>query len=515
MRIESFWLTAAKRPERIAVIGPDGEDITAGDLLAAGNRIAHGLRALGVQPGDGVAFMLPNGREVLELLIATMQIGVQLAPLSTGLSTDEITHILSDSGAKAFITHERFADRTATAAVAAELPESGRFAVGEVDGFASYASLGQGESDARPEDRSPGAFMVYTSGTTGRAKGIVRALLKGDVDKISGYLSRQLAKFDIEPGGAGVHLCTSPLYHTAPIAYSWYTLHFEHTLVLMKKWDAEDTLRLIDKHRVTHSHMVPTQFHRLLRLPKKVRDQYDVSSLSNIIHAAAPCPVDTKHEMLAWWGPVIYEYYGASEGGGTLVTPQEWLMYPGTVGRPWPGAEIRIYDGDGELCPTDEPGNVYMLLNGAFKYRGDDAKTQEHRRGDFFTVGDVGYLNEDGYLFLCDRKIDMIISGGVNIYPAEVEAALLSHPKVADATVFGIPDEEWGEQVKAVVELVRGQTLGDSPEDTLRAHCTDKIAKFKVPKSIDFTEALPRDPNGKLQKRKLRDPYWADTAASI
>jgi len=318
-----------------------------------------------------------------------------------------------------------------------------------------------------------------------------------------------LAMFGIEFGGEGVHLVGSPLYHTAPLVFAGVSMHVGHTLVVMDKWTPEDSLAVMARHRVTTSHMVPTQFHRLLALPDEVKKRYDLSSLRHMIHAAAPCPVDVKRKMLAWWGPTIYEYYAASEGGGTIVTPEEWLKHPGTVGRPWPGSEVRILDDDGNQRPTGEPGTVYMQLGVQdFEYHKDPAKTSANRRDGFFTVGDVGYLNEEGYLFLCDRKIDMIISGGANIYPAEVEAAMLAHPKVGDVAVFGIPDDDWGEQVKAVVEPAAGATPGPALAEELLAFCAAHIAKYKSPKSIDFIAEMPRDPNGKLYKRKLRDPYW-------
>jgi long-chain acyl-CoA synthetase len=277
----------------------------------------------------------------------------------------------------------------------------------------------------------------------------------------------------------------------------------------MDKWTPEGCLEAIQKYRVTTSHMVPTQFHRLLALPEEVKARYDVSSLRHMVHSAAPCPIDVKRRMLQWWGPVIDEYYAASEGGGTLVSPQEWLQYPGTVGRPWPGSAIRILDDDGNECPVGTPGTVYMSLAlSDFNYHKDEKKTATNRRDGFFTVGDVGYLNDAGYLFLCDRKIDMIISGGANIYPAEVESVLLSHPKVADAAVFGIPDTDWGEQVKAVIEPAAGVAPSAALAEEIMAFCLQHAAKYKCPKSVDFIDAMPRDPNGKLYKRKLRDPYW-------
>jgi len=286
--------------------------------------------------------------------------------------------------------------------------------------------------------------------------------------------------------------------------------------VLMDKWTPELCLQAIERYRVTTSHMVPTQFHRLLALPEDVKRKYDLSSLRHMVHAAAPCPVDVKRRMLEWWGPVIYEYYAASEGGGTLVTPEEWLRYPGTVGRAWPSSEIRIYDDAGTACAVDAPGTVYMALGAAdFKYHKDDGKTAANRRDGFFTVGDIGYLNAEGYLFLCDRKIDMIISGGVNIYPTEVESQLLTHPKIADAAVFGIPHDDWGEEVKAVVEPAPGVTAGPALAEEILAWCGEHIARYKAPRSIDFVEAMPRDPNGKLYKRKLRDPYWVGRERAI
>jgi long-chain acyl-CoA synthetase len=287
-------------------------------------------------------------------------------------------------------------------------------------------------------------------------------------------------------------------------------MHFGHTVVLMDKWTPEEMLRLIAQYRVTTSHMVPTQFHRLLSLPDAVRGKYDVSSLRHMIHAAAPCPIDVKHKMIAWWGNAVDEYYAASEGGGTLVTAEEWLRKPGTVGRAWPISEIAIFDDAGNRL--DEPnviGTVYMATATAqFEYHGDKEKTRKNRIGNFFTVGDVGVIDEDGYLFLRDRKIDMIISGGANIYPAEIENVLLSHPKVGDAAVFGIPHEDWGEEVKAVIEPAEGVEGDDALAAEILAFCADKLARFKTPKSIDFTTEMPRDPNGKLYKRKLRDPYW-------
>jgi long-chain acyl-CoA synthetase len=290
-------------------------------------------------------------------------------------------------------------------------------------------------------------------------------------------------------------------------------LHFGHTLVLMDKWTPEGTLDRIARYKVTTSHMVPTQFNRLLALPEEVKKKADVSSLRHMIHSAAPCPVEVKKRMLAWWGDVIYEYYAASEGGGTTATPQDWRNKPGTVGKAWPISVIKIARDDGSEAAPNEVGTVWIKMgNHKFEYHKDKAKTSSSWKDDFFTVGDAGYLDEDGFLFLCDRKSDMIISGGVNIYPAEIEAVLVTHPEVRDAAVFGIPHADWGEEVKAVLEVAEGTPA--LAEDIL-AFCKERLATFKIPKSIDFTDALPRDPNGKLYKRKLRDPYWQGQGRQI
>jgi long-chain acyl-CoA synthetase len=274
-------------------------------------------------------------------------------------------------------------------------------------------------------------------------------------------------------------------------------------------------LELVAQHRVTTTHMVPTQFRRLLALDDDARARADVSSLRHVIHSAAPCPVDVKRRMLAWWGDVIYEYYAASEGGGTLATPADWLAHPGTVGKAWPISKLRVVRDDGAECAPKEVGTVYMSMGAhKFEYHKDRAKTESTWKGDFFTVGDAGYL-DDGFLFLCDRKNDMIISGGVNIYPAEIESVLVVHPQVRDVAVFGIPDDDWGEHVKAVVELAPGALAGAELAEELLAFCKERLAGFKCPRSIDFVEQLPRDPNGKLYKRKLRDPYWAGRERAI
>jgi long-chain acyl-CoA synthetase len=284
----------------------------------------------------------------------------------------------------------------------------------------------------------------------------------------------------------------------------------------MDRFDAAELLALVQRHRVTHTHMVPTQFRRLLALPEETRKRYDVSSMRAAIHSAAPCPPDVKRKMLDWWGPVITEYYAASEGGGTVITGPQWLDRPGSVGLPWPGSEVHVLDDEGNDVPAGQPGLVYMRMGtSTFDYHKDAEKTRASRARGMFTVGDIGYLDPDGYLYLCDRKSDMIISGGVNIYPAEIEAELAGHPAVDDVAVFGIPHGEWGEEIKAVVQPAPGAEPGPELTADLLAFLGGRLARFKLPRSIDYVPELPRDPNGKLYKRRLRDPYWADRHRSI
>jgi long-chain acyl-CoA synthetase len=451
----------------------------------------------------------PNNVEMMALYFAAMQAGWYLTPINHHLVGPEIAFIVDDCDAKVFIGHERFADTCRAAADQFGLGDDRCFAIGDIPGFRDYADLLDGQPDTLPEDRTAGQPMHYTSGTTGKPKGVRRQLSGLAPDDAGMLFTFLLQMFGIAPGDGHVHICGSPLYHTAVLAFASSSVHLGHPVVLMDKWTPEGMLAAIDQYKVTHSHMVPTQFNRLLALPPEVRANYDVSSLRNIIHAAAPCPIEVKRQMLEWWGPVIYEYYAATEGGGTLVGPEEWLERPGTVGTAWPSSEIRVLDDDGVDVPTGETGTVYMkLASAAFEYHKNPDSTAASRREGFFTVGDVGYLDEGGYLFLCDRKSDMIISGGVNIYPAEIEGELHAHPKVADVAVFGIPHPDWGEEVKAVVELVDDVEPSDEVVEELRAWCTERLAKFKIPRTFDFAEELPRDPNGKLYKRRLRDPYW-------
>ena len=514
-----FWNCAERDPERVAVIETTtGRELTAGQLAAASNRLVHGLRALGLSSGDAVATVLPNGPEMIEVYLAAFQAGLYLVPINHHLTTPEIAYIVADSGSTVLVGHEHFADDCAAAAAEAGLDSERCLGVGAVTGFNDYGRFKSEQPATEPADRSAGQVMNYTSGTTGRPKGVRRSLTGIDPDLAGTMYAMFLAMFGIQPEDGNVHLCGSPLYHTAVLMFASGSLHFGHSLALMDKWKPEDCLQVIDRYKVTTSHMVPTQFHRMLALPEEAKARYDMSSLRCMVHAAAPCPVEVKKRMLQWWGPTIYEYYAASEGGGSIVSPQEWSERPGTVGRAWPGSDIKIFDDDGggQECAADVPGTVYMLLGtNDFRYHNDEKKTEDNRRDGYFTVGDIGYLDEGGYLFLCDRKIDMIIAGGVNIYPSEIESVLLTHPRIADAAVFGIPHPDWGEEVKAVIQAFEGTKADDALAEDILEFCEGKLAKYKRPRSIDFITDMPRDPNGKLYKRKLRDPYWQGQERAI
>ena len=510
MREHGLWTIARDDPERTAVIDPDGRSVTYAGLAAAADRYGRGLQALGLEPGDVVAVLLPNGSDLLALFFATLETGLYIVPINWHLIGPEIAYLLGDSEAGAFVAHERFAAVAQEAADSAGLPAGARYAVGDIPGFTPLAGLGAGEPAARPDRRTLGAPMVYTSGTTGRPKGVQRPLTGGDPDQPPAAGQWFLGIFGVRPFDQHVHICCSPLYHTAVLNFATLAIQLGHPAVLMDGFDAERMLELIAAHRVTYSHMVPTQFRRLLALPDDVRAKYDLSSLRAMIHGAAPCPPQIKRRMLDWWGPVVIDYYAATEGGGTMISATEWLQRPGSVGRPWPGSTVRVLDEDGQEVPTGETGLVYMQMgNSDFQYHHDAEKTRASRVGRLFTLGDVGYLDPEGYLYLCDRKTDMIISGGVNVYPAEIEGELAAHPDVADVAVFGIPHPDWGEEIKAVVQPADGVAPDDALRERLLEFARTRLARFKVPRSIDFTAQIPRDDNGKLYKRKLRDPYWA------
>jgi long-chain acyl-CoA synthetase len=516
---ENFWGFAQQHPNHVAIVDADERQVTHAELLASVNQLSHGLQALGLKRGDSIAAMLPNSREAIELYLAMQQVGLYLTPLNFHLVGPEIAYILKDCEAQAFVVHERFADVCRLAVEETDFSPQRVFSVGDIDGFQHYDDLKAGQPSTLPENRALGAVMNFTSGTTGRPKGVRRPLPTTAIEETD--LAAALLAYYVERDDAdNVHLLACPWYHTAPLVMASPSIHMGHTLVIMDRFDPQRALELIERYRVTITHLVPTQFVRLLALPEDQRRRFDTSSLSHVIHGAAPCSPDIKRRMIDWLGPVLDEYYNSTEGvGGTIIFSDEWLAKPGSVGKARNDNKIVIMDDDGNILPAGQIGTVYSVARGRgdFEYFKDPEKTQQSKRGEYRTVGDIGSLDEDGYLYLSDRKADMIISGGVNIYPAEIESVLITHHRVADVAVFGIPNSEWGEEVKAVVELLPGKSETD--DDQVRAELLEflqgRIARYKLPRSIDFVAALPRDPNGKLYKRRLRDPYWVGLQRAI
>ncbi|MEV0380853.1 AMP-binding protein [Nonomuraea sp. NPDC050643] len=487
-QLPGFYAIAAADPDRLAVIDTDGTRTTYGDLLARVNQVSHGLRARGLGTGDVVAGVLPNGIDALVMIMATGQTGLYYVPINWHLTAAEVAYILRDCDAKVVVTGPGF----------------------DVPGAeAGTGGLAAGQPADAPADRTAGAIMWYTSGTTGFPKGVQRPLPGAEPESLVPlYIWFFGEVVDLKPGDA-VHLVTSPMYHSAPCAHAQFALHLGHTVVITPKFDPQNILELIERHQVSNAMMVPTMFHRMLQLPEDVRGKYDVSSLRQVIHTAAACPVSVKQQIMDWWGPVLYEYYGSTESTIAFsVKPLDWLARPGTVGRPAPSFEARILDEDGTDLPPGEPGMIYVKSGlGTFEYRKDPAKTAASMRGEWYTPGDIGYLDEDGFLFLCDRRTDLIVSGGVNIYPAEIEAALLEHPAVADVAVIGVPDEEWGHNVVALVQPAEGVTPGPELTAGLLEHCGPRIARFKHPKVIEYRAALPRTPTGKMSRSRVREDY--------
>lgn len=499
---------AARTPDAPAIVmGGSGEVTTYAQLEDRSIRLARALRERGLAVGDSIAILLPNEGAYLEVAWAAQRSGLHYTAINRHFTTAEVQYVLDDCGAIALVSSEALAP-TVEALDLQRVPV--RIATtGGLEGFEPYGDVLATTDPGPLEDEQEGREMLYSSGTTGRPKGVRKprpGTPLGDPTAAPVQITMGIAAMGV--GADSVYLCPAPLYHSAPLVFSQSMHRLGAGVVVMEHFDPEDCLALIERHGVTHAQFVPTMFVRMLRLPPEVRDRYDLSSLRHVSHAAAPCPVPVKRQMLDWWGPIIHEYYAGTEDiGGTAIGPEDWLAHPGSVGRP--RDECHIVGPDGEELPVGESGVVYFAGGRPFEYHGDPEKTASiaNERG-WRTLGDIGYLDDDGFLYLTDRAAHMIISGGVNIYPQEAENVLAAHPAVLDVAVIGVPDPEMGEAVKAVVQLVDPAAAGPDVEAELLAYCRSELAAYKCPRSVDLVGELPRDPNGKLYKRRLRERYW-------
>ncbi len=499
---------AAQLPEAVAFrMCGTGEEVTFAQLESRSNQIAHLLRASGVGINDHVAILLKNQREFLELCFGAERAGVYYTTISTRLTAGEIAFIIHNCGAKVLICG---ADLLATIApLRHSLSSELRFfSVGiEAPGWESLEQALSGQPTVPIPDQAQGLDMLYSSGTTGQPKGVKWPRPEGPAGQRT-FLVELLGRL-YGYGENCRYLSPAPLYHAAPLRHSMTTIKLGGEVSIMEQFDAEHSLALIERYRITHSQWVPTMFIRMLKLSPAQREKYDLSSLRMAVHAAAPCPIEVKQQMIQWWGPIIDEYYAGTENNGFCsITCAEWLTHPGSVGRAALGV-LHICDDAGQELPVGETGLVYFSEGPDFSYHNDPQKTAQTRNAEgWSTLGDIGRVDEQGYLYLVDRKAFMIISGGVNIYPQEVEGLLVGHPKVVDVAVFGIPNSDFGEEVKAVVQLIDGAQASPELQAELIAYCRENMADYKCPRSIDFVAELPRLPTGKLYKKLLRDPYW-------
>ncbi len=509
MNIADHASTAPRSPALVI----DGDMIPYGELYARSQRVAAVLQAAGLRRGDGVALVLPNRLEFFEITWGCQLSGLYYTAVNTHFTPDEVAYVIDDSDAKAVFVDVSFAElaghvRAVNAAVEVHIVVGG-----DLPGWESYEDALAEAGETPPV--CDGSEMLYSSGTTGRPKAVRRALpADGNGSWAQSVLEMALSHhYGMNP--SSVYLSPAPMYHAAGVNYTMAVNRVGAASIIMGKFDAETVLRLIETHRVTHAQFVPTMFVRMLKLPEAVRRKYDVSSLRCVLHAAAPCPVDVKHQMMDWFGPIIYEYYGGTEGfAGTTIGPQDWLAYPGSVGIPM--APVHVVGEDGQELPVGQSGELYFEGGPHFEYFKDPAKTASvsNERG-WRSLGDMGYVDQDGYMYLTDRSTFMIVSGGVNIYPQEAENLLVMYPKLVDAAVFGVPNDEFGEEVKAVVQPVEGITPGPELEAELIEYCRSHLATYKCPRTIEFDPELPRDPNGKLYKRRIRERYWQGRASRI
>jgi long-chain acyl-CoA synthetase len=499
---------AERTPDAPAIImGTSGEFVTYAQLEDRSSRLARALRAQGVHEGDTIAILMENNRQYLEVAWAAQRSGLRYTAFNNHLRPAEAQYVLDDCGAVVLFSSEAMADvvgRLDLSVIPLQVCANGR-----LPGFRHYDDFLASADLASLADEREGREMLYSSGTTGRPKGVRKQLpgmAFGDPRSAPVIVAEGIGR---QSGEETVYLCPAPLYHSAPLVWSMSLQRFGATVVIMEQFDPRQCLELIEHHRVTQAQFVPTMFTRLLRLPEDERARYDLSSLTRVVHGAAPCPVSVKQQMFDWLGPIIYEYYAGTEDvGSSAIGPQEWLAHPGSVGKPM--NECHIVGPDGQELPPGEPGLVYFAGGRPFSYHNDPEKTDSITSDQGWrTLGDIGYLDTDGYLYLTDRQAHMIISGGVNIYPQEAENVLIAHPAVVDVAVIGVPDVEMGEAVKAVIQPINPATAGPELKAELLAYCREQLATYKCPRTIDFTDQLPREPNGKLYKRLLRERYWA------
>lgn len=497
------------------VLEPSGVSVSFGELEGRANRLAHRFREHGLREGDAVVVVMENSEHFHAVMWAARRVGLYYVLVNTHLTPAEAAYIVTDSGAKAIIGSRALRRLSAalSAQLPARLPALRMIADDDLDGWERYPEC-VAELPATPvPDEREGDLLQYSSGTTGRPKGIRRELAHLAPQDVPMLLTPLFDAIGIT--SESVYLSPAPLYHTAPAYWSMSAQAIGATAVVLERFDAEGTLAAIEHHRVTHGQFVPAMFVRMLKLPERVRNSYDLSSLRRVVHAAAPCPVEVKKQMIEWWGPIIDEFYASSEGvGSTYITAEEWLTKPGSVGRPLVGRP-HVLDDDGRELPPGEAGELYFDGGLEFSYLNDAHRTAAVRDSHgWVTVGDMGYLDDDGYLFLTDRRRHVIISGGVNIYPREAEDALVTHPKVLDAAVFGIPDAEMGQSVKAVVQTVDPVDATDEFAAELVGWVRERLAHFKCPRSISFESALPRADTGKLYKQQLVEKYSSAVAVA-
>lgn len=512
MHIREF---AKSQPNKAAlVMATTGETLSYKELDERSNQVAQYFRAKGLQVGDHIAFMIENNSHFHELCWGAQRAGLYYTALSSRLSAEEARYIVNDCGAELFITSLYKSEIAAQ--IRDEIPKvkTALMMGGTISGYQSYEEAISLFSTTALIDECEGADMLYSSGTTGRPKGVKPVEVGNPIGSEDNLYTILQKLYDFD--SSVVYLSPAPLYHAAPLRYNMRVQRFGGTCIIMENFDPETFLMLVEKHGITHTQLVPTMFVRMLKLPGDIRNKYDVSSLKTAIHAAAPCPEKIKRQMFDWWGPIIHEYYGGTEGNGYCTTgPSEWLAHPGTVGKPVIG-KIHIVNENGNELPVGETGTIYFSDGKDFVYHNDPAKTAEsYNDKGWSTLGDVGHVDKDGYLYLTDRKSFMIISGGVNIYPQEVEDHLITHPAVFDVAVFGVPNEDFGEEVKAVVQLVNQSMASESLTEELMEFCREHLNHIKCPRTLDFIEQLPRHPTGKLYKRLLRDQYWKDHESQI